>query len=420
MEKYEMDVSKTAFVVFQQMEQNGFEVYLVGGCVRDSLVGRTPKDWDFTTNATPEEITDIFEASEYKVVPTGIKHGTVSVIVDSEVFEITTFRIDGNYCDGRHPETVEFASSIEEDLSRRDFTMNSIAYNPKKGFVDPFGGKEDIKNKVVRANGLATERFKEDALRMMRAIRFSSQLSFEIEKSTFEAIKSHSDLIDKISKERIVAELKKIFESNAHLGIKFLIETELLDKIMLRVDMEKLKKFSNFFKLSPADQNIRLAGIFFSMLEKEEDRTIVLGIASKTMEYLKYDNETKDNVMALLTYGDLSLETEREFKRIIATIGESKANMLLDFDEAIANYRGVDLKEINMKRTLAKRIFENNIPIKMSQLAINGNDLISLLGIKEGKIIGRVLNKLLNIVLENHLLNEKNILIDFAKKEIEC
>ena len=205
-----MDVSKKAMVVFQLLEQKGFEAYLVGGCVRDSLVGRTPKDWDFTTNATPEEITDVFETAEYKVVPTGIKHGTVSVVIDSEVFEITTFRTDGEYKDGRHPETVEFASSIEEDLSRRDFTMNSIAYNPKKGFVDPFGGKEDIANKVVRATGLATERFNEDALRMLRCIRFSSQLSFEIEKSTFEAIKIYSDLIDKISKERITAELKNI------------------------------------------------------------------------------------------------------------------------------------------------------------------------------------------------------------------
>lgn len=414
-----MEVSKKAMVVFQLLEKNSFESYLVGGCVRDSLVGRTPKDWDFTTNATPEEITCVFETAEYKVVPTGIKHGTVSVIVDSEVFEITTFRIDGDYSDGRHPETVEFASSIEEDLSRRDFTMNSIAYNPKKGFVDPFGGKEDIKNKVVRANGLATERFEEDALRMMRAIRFSSQLSFEIEPSTFEAIKICSNLIDKISKERIISELKKTFESNAHLGIKFLIETELFDKIMLSVDMEKVKQFLNFFKVSPADQNIRLAGIFYSMLEKEEDRTIVLGIASKTMESLKYDNETKDNVIALLTYGDVNFKTEREFKETIATIGESKTNMLLDFDKAIANYRGDDSKEIKRKKEFAKKIFENNIPIKMSQLAINGKDLINL-GIKEGKIVGRVLNKLLNIVLENHLLNEKNILIDFAKKEIEC
>lgn len=414
-----MDVSKKAMVVFQLLEQKGFEAYLVGGCVRDSLVGRTPKDWDFTTNATPEEITDVFETAEYKVVPTGIKHGTVSVVIDSEVFEITTFRTDGEYKDGRHPETVEFASSIEEDLSRRDFTMNSIAYNPKKGFVDPFGGKEDIKNKVVRANGLATERFEEDALRMMRAIRFSSQLSFEIEKSTFEAIKTCSDLIDKISKERIVEELKKTLESNAHLGIKFLIETELLDKIMLNVDMEKVKKFSNFFKLSPADQNIRLAGIFFSMLETESDRNIVLDIASKTMKSLKYDNETKENVIALLTYGDVNFKTEREFKEMLATIGESKTNILLDFDKAIVNYRGTDLEDINRKKDLAKKIFENNIPIKISQLAINGNDLISL-GIKEGKIIGRVLNKLLDIVLEDHLLNEKNILIDFAKKEIEC
>lgn len=415
-----MDLPKEVMVVFQLLEKNAFEAYLVGGCVRDSLVGRTPKDWDFTTNATPEEITCVFETAEYKVVPTGIKHGTVSVVIDSEVFEITTFRTDGKYKDGRHPETVEFSKSIEEDLSRRDFTMNSIAYNPKKGFIDPFGGKEDILNKVVRANGLATERFNEDALRIMRAIRFSSQLSFEIEKSTFEAIKSYSDLIDKVSKERIVAELKKIFESNAHLGLKLLIETELFDKIILAVDMEKVKQFLNFFKVSPADQNIRLAGIFFSMLETEEDRAIVLGIAKNTMESLKYDNETKENVMALLTYGDLSFETERKFKEMLATIGESKSNMLLDFDEAIANYRGVDLKEINMKRTLAKKIFENNIPIKMSQLAINGKDLISLLGIKEGKVVGRVLNKLLDIVLENHLLNKKNILIDFAKKEIEC
>ena len=190
------------------LESNGYSAYTVGGCVRDSVMGRAPNDWDMTTSAAPDETREVFK--DFHTVATGIKHGTVTVLIDSEPVEITTMRVDGKYSDNRHPESVSFTKRIEDDLSRRDFTVNAMAYNPKTGVVDPFGGQNDIKNKIIRCVGNPDTRFGEDALRILRAIRFSSVLGFDIDKKTSQSIIGNRSLLQNISKERIRVELIKM------------------------------------------------------------------------------------------------------------------------------------------------------------------------------------------------------------------
>ena len=201
---------ETTEYIIEKIEKNGFEAFAVGGCIRDSLLGRVPNDWDIATSAKPEDIMNIFE----NTVETGIEHGTVTVVIDKEPYEVTTYRIDGDYTDGRHPDSVEFTENIEEDLSRRDFTINAMAYNNSTGLVDVFGGRDDLENKVIRCVGDPRKRFEEDALRMMRGIRFSAQLGFSIENDTFKAIEEMSDLISAVSIERINVEFTKTLMSD--------------------------------------------------------------------------------------------------------------------------------------------------------------------------------------------------------------
>ena len=196
--------------IISKLEDNGYEAYAVGGCVRDSVLNRIPEDWDITTSAKPEEVKKLFQAT----IDTGLQHGTVTVIVDKEGYEVTTFRLDGDYTDGRHPDRVAFTSSLTEDLKRRDFTINAMAYSVKTGLVDRFDGLQDLENGIIRAVGNAEERFTEDALRMLRAIRFAGQLNFEIEEETFDAIKKLSSNISKVSVERIAKELEKLLLSS--------------------------------------------------------------------------------------------------------------------------------------------------------------------------------------------------------------
>ena len=203
-------IDKGAALILDKIEECGFEAFVVGGCVRDSIMARTPKDWDITTDALPEDIIAMFD----RTIPTGIKHGTVTVLVGGQAYEVTTYRIDGDYLDSRRPESVEFTRNIVDDLSRRDFTINAMAYSPSRGLVDRFSGLEDIKNKIIRCVGNPDLRFKEDALRIMRAIRFSAQLGFQIEESTQKYIEENSLRLHLISAERIHDELEKIIESD--------------------------------------------------------------------------------------------------------------------------------------------------------------------------------------------------------------
>jgi len=213
-----INIPEEALFIIKQLNNNGFEAYAVGGCIRDSLLKRKPKDWDITTNATPHEVKSLFD----KTVDTGIKHGTVTIIINNQIFEVTTYRVDGKYSDNRRPEKVEFTSSLKDDLSRRDFTMNAIAYHPYEGYIDYFNGIDDITHSLIKTVGNANERFQEDALRMLRAIRFSAQLNFLIDEETIEAIKSNAYYIEKISIERIRDEINKILISKQAEKLKLL------------------------------------------------------------------------------------------------------------------------------------------------------------------------------------------------------
>ena len=204
-----LEIPKKAEIILQILEKAGFEAYVVGGCVRDSILGRTPNDWDITTSATPQQVKELF----HRTVDTGLQHGTVTVVIDKEGFEVTTYRVDGEYEDGRHPKEVTFTASLEEDLKRRDFTINAMAYNPTEGLVDLFGGMQDIENKIIRCVGDPLERFTEDALRIMRAVRFSAQLGFEIEEETKKALTVMAPNLVHVSAERIQVELVKLLMS---------------------------------------------------------------------------------------------------------------------------------------------------------------------------------------------------------------
>lgn len=224
-------LSDNALLMLKTLNDNGFESFAVGGCVRDALLGITPKDEDVTTNATPEEVINLFEGLGYNVVPTGLQHGTVTVMVGKEGFEITTYRSDGDYSDGRHPDSVKFETDITKDLERRDLTINAFAWSPRDGFIDKFNGLSDLENKKIRAVGDANKRIEEDALRMMRAIRFSAKYGYEIEDSLWEAIKNHSSDITKVSKERIRDELCKTLMTDNPTFVKKFYETGLLKHI---------------------------------------------------------------------------------------------------------------------------------------------------------------------------------------------
>ncbi|MEG2868537.1 MAG: CCA tRNA nucleotidyltransferase, partial [Terrisporobacter sp.] len=252
--------------IIDQIYNHGYEAYIVGGCVRDSIIGTQPHDYDITSSATPEKIMEIF--ADHKCIETGIEHGTVSILINEEIFEITTYRVEGEYKDHRRPEKVEYTRSLEEDLKRRDFTINSMAYNEKNGLVDIFGGISDINNKIIKTVGNPDERFEEDGLRMIRAIRFSSKLDFKIEKNTINAIYKNAPIIKNISLERISDELSEIILSDNPQNLIFIFDTKLLnylnisneiDKSKLSILKEKLRTLNNIDK----DLIKRLAALDF-------------------------------------------------------------------------------------------------------------------------------------------------------------
>ena len=247
-----IDLPKNVENIIEKLEENGFEGFAVGGCVRDSLLYRKPKDWDITTNALPEEMKRIFK----KTFDTGIAHGTITVLMDGEGYELTTYRIDGNYSDGRHPDSVSFSKSLSEDLCRRDFTINAMAYSHKKGIVDLYKGQEDLSSGIIRAVGDPNKRFDEDALRMLRAIRFSAQLGFEIEKDTFVAIKDKASLLSNVSKERIFVELNKTLSGNFAENVKYIYSSGLykyIGKEFAKLD----ESFYQFYKRDLGDEKHR-------------------------------------------------------------------------------------------------------------------------------------------------------------------
>lgn len=400
-------IPRDAAFIINKLEENGYEAYVVGGCVRDSLLGIEPHDWDICTSALPEQVIEVF--NEYKVLLTGLQHGTVTIIIDNEPLEVTTFRVDGEYKDNRHPTKVEFVSNLELDLMRRDFTINAMAYNDKNGLVDLFGGIEDIKNKVIRCVGNPDERFTEDALRMLRAIRFAVRFDCAIERETMCSLLTHKHLLRSISVERISSELTKILSCPNDIKSRLLIVVliELLKKVV--PDMYLLNSEDVYHRLIRSNPifEIRLATLF----DFKEIETV--------LKQLRFSNSVVSDVVLIKCYGHKIFNERLIWKvanhkyysrKLLHDLGYKNAIRAVENAKLIANED--DYGTMLYLKILSNCIDESNRDgsvYTLSGLDINGNDLIEL-GYN-GKQIGNILNRLLDMVMRDMVLNTKEELI---------
>ncbi len=429
--------------IIDTMMQAGYEAYAVGGCIRDSILGRKPDDWDITTSAFPYQVKELFPHT----IDTGIRHGTVTVMLEREGFEVTTYRIDGEYEDCRHPKEVAFTANLTEDLKRRDFTINAMAYNDDRGLVDLFGGIKDIENKTIRCVGNPQERFGEDALRMMRAVRFSSQLGYRIEEKTAKAIEKLSSNLTYISAERIQAELVKLVISPHPENLRVAYRTGITKVVLPEFDicMETRQNtphhcytvgehiLKSMQEIRP-DKALRLSMLFHDMgkpealvVDKEGGShfyghpAISEKLAKQIMGRLKFDNHTIYMVTNLVKYHDYDVEPEPKYvRRAVMKMGEDIFVNLFEIKKA-------DLKAQSMYRRKEKeerlealfrvyeQIKEERQCVSLKMLAVSGRDLIETLGMKPGQEIGAALNKLLDMVLDDPALNERDILLKAAR-----
>lgn len=430
-------------IILEQLESHGFEGYAVGGCVRDSILGREPSDWDITTSASPEEVKGIFP----KTFDTGIEHGTITVLIEKEGFEVTTYRIDGEYEDCRHPKEVQFTSNLIEDLKRRDFTINAMAYNETSGLVDAFGGIQDLEKGVVRCVGNAWERFGEDALRMMRAVRFCAQLGFAMEEQTANAVRELAPSLKKISAERIQVELVKLLESPHpdwirqawELGITAVILPE-FDRMMEQPQNGSHHVFSvgehtlEALRNIRTDRILRLAILFHDMGKPEIATVDEKGIyhfkghaaysgilAKKILKRLKFDNETLNKVYRLVLNHSLYPEATPEgVRRGIYQLGEDLFGDFLEVKQADIMGQNPAVQEkkliyLQQVRDLYKEILQRGDCLSLKTLAVTGNDLIQD-GVKPGKSMGELLNRLLDEVLEVPQRNDRDWLLERSRQ----
>jgi len=459
--------------IINELIKNGYEAYAVGGCVRDSILGRDPEDWDITTSAKPEEVKKIFR----RTVDTGILHGTVTVMLDKDGYEVTTYRIDGEYEDNRHPKEVEFTANLVEDLKRRDFTINAMAYNNQDGLVDLYGGLKDIEEGIIRCVGSAVDRFDEDALRILRAIRFSAQLGFDIDGETLEAIKLKKEHLKNISAERIRVELNKLLVSDHPDKLLIAYETGVTKIVIPEFDImmeteqenhhhiysvgvhtikavegvgstkEKLLSFEPFHQLDFSNTNpsfcskdilvlkwtlllhdvekpsCRFKGKdgedhFYGHQEKGAQS------AKNILRRLKFDNDTIDKVVRLVLWHDYDFSlTPAGMRKAVNKIGDDIMELLFEVKRADVLAQNPEtwkdkILHITKAETLFHEIQKKQECINLRMLAINGEDLIAL-GLRPGKKIGEILNRLLEVVLEKPEYNHKSYLLELAKKYCE-
>jgi len=441
-----MDIKlpKEVEFIINTLNNNGFEAYIVGGCVRDSLLGRVPQDWDITTNALPEKLIDIFD----RTVPTGLQHGTVTVVLNNDNYEVTTYRIDGEYLDNRRPENVIFTTSLEEDLSRRDFTINAMAYNKHSGLIDPFKGKEALKQKLVTCVGNPNLRFNEDALRMLRAVRFAAQLNFHIAEATFGSIINNHSLIKNVSLERIRDELcKLLLSSKPSEGIKNLHKTNLLSYILPEliccIGFEQCnphhdKTVFNHIMLvldnTPSNLPVRLAALFHDIAKPEcftKDETGAghfymhhiksAYMAEDILKRLRFDNNTIKKVFVLvkehMSWSDL--HKNGAIKKFINRVGLENLDDLFALQKAdiLGHKPPCDITPIEALQSSINKILQEKHPLSVKDLAITGTDLI-MLGFSPGKQLGSTLNYLLDMVLINPELNTKDQLLEIVEKTL--
>jgi len=399
--------------VLEKLVRSGFSAYLVGGVVRDMIMGRRPRDYDIATSATPAQVNDLFA----RVIPTGEKHGTVTVLSGGLPVEVTTLRREGKYSDHRRPDSVEFTQSLKEDLSRRDFTINSLAAGPEGTLYDFFGGRQDLAGGVIRAVGSPGRRFREDALRMLRAIRFACQTGFYIEEKTLQSIRANRRLISRVSAERVREELNGILLGRLpDLGLKLIRDCGLLEYILPELadwagaglESGAGDLFGGTLEVvrrTPAKLSLRLAALLFPAVRA--------GLAVvEILERLKYDRRTVRSVADLVeALGGEPPGERKQIKKAIAGLGTEVFWGLLDLLAAGAAGVGTDTTRI---RETARDILENREPLAVKDLAVNGRDL-KRLGLRPGREMGDILNRLLDLVLDNPVLNEKQQLLDLAR-----
>lgn len=431
-------------VILNTFVKNGYEAYVVGGAIRNYLLNKKIYDYDITTNALPSDIQNLFE----NTVPTGIKFGTVTVFIDNIGYEVTTFRKDGEYLDFRRPKKVEFSTSLEEDLQRRDFTINALCMDIDENIIDIFGGRHDIDNKIIKCIGNPDERFNEDALRMLRAIRFMCVLEFKIENDTLLSIKRNNMLIKNISVERIVNELNKIFLSNKPSdGIRVLLDTGLIEYILPEMincvgykqhnpyhDKDVFEHIMSVLDNIEPKLNLRLAALLHD-ISKPECFTIDNNgvghfyghhkksseVAKEILKRLKYSNEMITDVCTLIRYHYLKEVDMKDkgVKRFINSVGKERLDDMFRLN--IADIKGKknsnNFSHVEVLRKKCKLILERKEPMCLKDLAINGNDLKNL-GIPTGRIYSELLNKTMEYVIDKPDKNNKNELIDYIKSLI--
>lgn len=382
----EFNIAKYASDCIKTIEEAGFEAYYVGGALRDIMLGTAVSDYDIATNATPQDIIALFE----KVLKTGIKHGTVTVVTNGQNIEITTYRSDGKYSDNRHPASVEYIKTIDGDLSRRDFTVNAMAYNENTGLVDPFNGRGDLKRRILKTVGNPYDRFKEDALRILRLFRFSCKLNFKIEDNTLNAAIEQSPLLKSISYERILSEIKNSLLTDYPQNLSPILEHGMLSFAGINKSNQRFDRIG----FLPKDISLR----FFAFL-------YLSGSELSALNILKADNKLKQECIAFNEIISLPLpNTLSEAKLVLNKFGYGilKKGLLL---KKILNDTNVSVLE-----QLIEKCINSGEPYKISQLKVNGDDLIKI-GIT-GKDIGKELSRLLKIVIENPELNTKENLIN--------
>ena len=414
--KVEIKMPKGAEFIIRSLEKSGFEAYIVGGCVRDAVLGREPEDWDITTSARPEEVKSIFRTT----VDTGIEHGTVTVLLPKDEtgeevrsFELTTFRIDGEYEDSRHPKRVSFTSSLTEDLARRDFTINAMAYHMDMGLIDPFSGMIDLENKTLRAVGKAEERFKEDALRMMRGIRFSAQLNFSLEEDCFIGMRKLKENLGKVSKERIAVELWKLLASEHPEKVEMLFSTGLSPYITR--DFPKIGE----------------AGIPILIPEAPKEKILRFGLflrnvpiyAGKILRELKLDRMTIDGASRFAKlFSENEVENPYALRKRIASDGMKMTRDFYAMQEAILKKKEntesdrIYLAVLQERVEWLKEIEKRQDCVSFSEMQLGGKDLISL-GVSPGKALGELLHYAFDYVLHYPSENDKEKLISYLRKQ---
>ncbi len=447
----EIKLPENVKAAFSLLNEAGFEAYLVGGavrdCVRDEIFGtkgvkaQEAHDWDMTTNATPNEMKKVFSA--YRLIETGLKHGTVTVIIEKEPIEITTYRVDGEYTDHRHPDSVKFTTSLKEDLKRRDFTMNSLVYSPNEGFIDFFGGVEDIKSGTVRCVGEAKRRFNEDALRILRALRFSSVFNMKVESETSQAAFSERFLLNNVAAERIEDELSKLLcGSGAGRVLKDYAE-------IIAVPLYEISPMFGFEQHNPHHDKdvwnhtvavvenispkraLRWAALLHDVgkpycFEMASDGIghfyshvkISVEMAQEILLRLHFDNATKDKIITLIRYHDLPITADKKLlKRLLRKLGEENTKELIDLHKADCMGQAQICKErideYNRAFKVLDEILSEDACFSLKDLKINGHDMLSLGFV--GEEIGKALNECLNAVIEEKVLNEREALFEYAK-----